>query len=152
MVPVSEPSGPRVGATGEPYTFEVERGKIREFAMATKARDSAYVDDPTPTAPPTFLASSVFWAGPNSSAFTSRDWARILHGEQEFVFHGPPPRAGQSLVVQQRIDDTFTKEGRRGGTMRFTVVVTEFRSPQGELVAEARATVIETSQPAGEGS
>jgi hypothetical protein len=32
--------------------------------------------------------------------------------------------------------------------MRFFVILTEFRTPDGELVAEARSTVIETSQAA----
>jgi hypothetical protein len=143
-----EPREP--GPAGQPYSVEVERGKIREFARATKARDTAYFDDPTPVAPPTFLASSAFWAGPASSPLGVRNWSRILHGEQEFVFHGPPPRAGQSLVAQQRVEDTYEKQGRRGGTMRFTILVTEFRTPDGELVAESRSTVIETSRPAGE--
>lgn len=140
------------GPAGQPYAFEVERGKIREFARATKARDGAYFDDPVPVAPPTFLASSAFWVGPGSSPLGVRNWSRILHGEQEFVFHGPPPRAGQSLVAQQRVEDTYEKQGRRGGTMRFTIVVTEFRTPDGDLVAESRSTVIETSKPAGEDS
>ena len=134
--------------TGEPYTVEVERGKIREFARATKARDGSYFDDPQPTAPPTFLSSAAFWATPESMALDASqvNWARILHGEQEYVFHGPPPRAGQTLTAQQRVEDRYEKQGRRGGTMRFFVIVTEFRTPDGELVAEGRATVIETSQ------
>lgn len=155
MVAVSQPrdtSSPAVGESGRPYTVEVERGKIREFALATKARNAAYLDDPQPVAPPTFLASSVFWAGPASSPLRARNWSRILHGEQEFVFHGPLPRAGQSLVAQQRVEDVYDKQGRRGGSMRFTVLVTEFRTPDGELVAESRSTVIETSQAAGSGS
>lgn len=135
---------------GEPFVMEVERGKIREFARATKARDASYYDDPEPVAPPTFLSSAAFWMGPKSSALegTVRDWSRILHGEQEFVFHGAPPRAGQRLVAQQRVEDSYEKQGRRGGTMRFTIVVTEFRTPEGELVAESRSTVIETSRAA----
>ena len=147
MTGVSEPAG----GTGQPYTVEVERGKIREFARATKARDTSYFDDPRPVAPPTFLASAAFWASPESSALDAGDvnWARILHGEQEYVFHGPPPSAGQTLVAQQRIEDRYEKQGRRGGTMRFFVIVTEFRTPEGELVAEGRSTVIETSQAAG---
>jgi hypothetical protein len=138
------------GARGEPFTMEVERGKIREFARATKARDGAYLTDPHPVAPPTFLSSAAFWATPESSALDpgAINWARILHGEQEYVFHGPPPRAGQTLVARQRVERTYEKQGRRGGTMRFFVIVTEFRTPDGELVAEGRSTVIETSQAA----
>ncbi|HEY3259147.1 MAG TPA: MaoC family dehydratase N-terminal domain-containing protein [Pseudonocardiaceae bacterium] len=136
--------------TGQPYTMEVERGKIREFATATKARAESYVADERPVAPPTFLTSAAFWATPGSSALdrSKINWTRILHGEQEYVFHGPPPRAGQRLVAQQHVEDQYEKQGRRGGTMRFFVIVTEFRTPEGELVAEGRATLIETSQPA----
>lgn len=136
--------------TGEPYTVEVERGKIREFARATKARDESYFTDEHPVAPPTFLASAAFWATPQSWALDASevDWARILHGEQEYVFHGAPIRAGQTLTARQRIEDRYEKQGRRGGTMRFFIIVTEFRTPDGELVAEARSTVIETSQAA----
>lgn len=132
----------------EPFRVEVERGKIREFAMATKARNRAYLDDPVPVAPPTFLASAAFWAGPANSALAAADLdlARVLHGEQEYVFHGPPPRAGQTLVARQRIESTYSKQGKRGGTMRFLVIVTEFRTPEGKLVVEARSTVIETGQ------
>lgn len=135
---------------GKPYEVVVERGKVREFARATKARGTSYHDDPHPVAPPTFLAAAAFWAGPGTSAWGDgeRDFTRVLHGEQEFVFHGEPIRAGQQLVAQQRIADTYTKDGRRGGTMAFTVVVIEFRTPDGELVAEARSTVIETSRAA----
>jgi hypothetical protein len=138
------------GTTGQPYTMEVERGKIREFARATKARDDSYFVDSQPVAPPTFLSSAAFWATPESSALPlgSINWQRILHGEQEYVFHGPPPRAGQTLVAQQRIEDQYEKQGRRGGTMRFFVIVTEFRTEAGELVVEGRNTVIETSQAA----
>lgn len=139
-----------IGAMGEPYAMDVERGKVREFARATKARDDSYFTDPEPVTPPTFLSSAAFWATPESSVLgaTPINWARILHGEQEYVFHGPPPRAGQRLVAQQRVEEDYEKQGRRGGTMRFIVIVTEFRTPEGELVAEGRSTVIETSQAA----
>ncbi|HEY0640106.1 MAG TPA: MaoC family dehydratase N-terminal domain-containing protein [Pseudonocardiaceae bacterium] len=138
---------------GEPFTVEVERGKIREFARATKARDPRYLEDPRPVAPPTFLASAALWAGPDAvPPGLVRNWSRILHGEQEYVFHGPPPRAGQRLTARQHIADSYTKQGRRGGEMRFTVLVTEFHDEDGTLVAEARSTVIETSRAAGEES
>jgi hypothetical protein len=80
------------------------------------------------------------------------DRRRLLHGEQEYVFHGPPPRAGQTLTARDRIESRYEKPGRRGGTMRFAVVVTEYRADDGTLVAEARATYIETAPRAGEAS
>jgi N-terminal half of MaoC dehydratase len=147
---MTQENGPAVDTVTAAYDFPVERGKIREFARATKARTSSFTDDPETVCPPTFLTAASFWAGTGSSAIgmAPRSWSRVLHGEQEYVFHGPPPRAGDRLSARQYIENVFEKQGRRGGRMIFTVVVTEFRSPAGDLVAEARSTVIETSQAA----
>ena len=41
------------------------------------------------------------------------------------------------------------EEGKRGGTMTFVEVVTEYRDMAGTVVAESRSTVIETSQAPG---
>jgi hypothetical protein len=70
-----------------------------------------------------------------------------LHGEEEYIFHGPPPRVGQALTVQARITDRYSKPGKRGGNMRFGTIVTEFRDETGVLVAEQRTTVVETARP-----
>jgi hypothetical protein len=140
------------GRTGEPFTMVVELGKVREFARATKSRHPAYEGGPgdTPVAPATFLASSAFWTTPASSPWAGMEmnWERVLHGEQEYVFHGEPPSAGTVLTGVSRIDRVYEKEGKRGGTMVFTDSVTEFRDAGGRLVAEARSTIIETSRPA----
>lgn len=77
---------------------------------------------------------------------------RALHGGQEYVFHGPPPRAGTKLRVTSRVEDTYEKEGSRGGKMSFTISVQEFRDEDGNLVAEGRSTNIVTSRATTEGS
>ncbi len=40
----------------------------------------------------------------------------------------------------------WTKEGRRGGTMRFITTVNEFRDAAGVLVAEQITTLVETGK------
>jgi hypothetical protein len=141
------------GRVGEPFRMVVELGKIREFAAATRATKPAYQGDPgdAPVAPPTFLMAAALWQGAESSPWhgVERNYERILHGEQEFVFHAPPPRAGTVLTGQSRIDRVYEKTGKRGGRMIFTDVVTDFRDESGRLVAESRNTSIETSQPTG---
>lgn len=137
-----------IGTTERAFEMNVERGKIREFARATKSQNPAYLDDPAPMCEPTFLMTSSFWTPPGPSVFNKigLDLRRILHGGQEFVFHGPPPRAGTKLAVQSKVEDIYEKEGKRGGTMTFVVSVQEFRDEQGTLVAESRSTVIETGR------
>jgi hypothetical protein len=130
------------------YRFPIEYGKIREFARAVKAKDPAHRGD-EPVIPPTFLVSSrTLWEPANESGIGKLgfDMRRILHGEEEYTFHGPLPHAGQVLTCEAKVVETYEKPGLRGGTMRFGVVVTEFRDEQGTLVAECRSTLIETEK------
>lgn len=144
-----------LGKTGEPFTMPVELGKIREFARATKSRNPAYQGAPgdQPVSPATFLMTCEWWLKPENRALhgVKRDLARILHGEQEFQFHGPPPRAGDVLTGVERVDKAYSKPGKRGGTMSFLEVVTEFRNPAGQLVATMRNVTIETTKSTQEG-
>jgi hypothetical protein len=137
------------GKRGKPFRVVVEEGKVREFARAVKSSNPAYLaEGPQPTSPATFLASSAFWQTAENSPWGSvkLNWQRILHGEQEFVFPGPPPAAGTELTAEARIERVFEKEGKRGGTMTFVELVTEYRDSSGAVAAEARSTIIETSQ------
>jgi len=137
-----------VGTRGTDYEMVVERGKIAEFAAAMQSQNPAYAG-PGAIAPPTFLISSALWAPEGAAVDVGFDRRRLLHGEQEFVFHGPPPWAGQTLKVSDQIVDRYEKPGKKGGLMRFAVVVTEYRSEDGTLVAEARKTLIETAPRGG---
>jgi hypothetical protein len=141
-----------VGVTGEPFEMDVERGKVREFAKSVMSNHPGYHQDENPVSPPTFLMAMSFFMPPGSSPFSKvkLDMRRVLHGEQEFIFHGPPPRAGTHLTAQTRVSEVYEKEGKRGGTMTFLVTVTEFRDDAGTLVAETRSTAIETGKPPSE--
>ena len=140
------------GAEGVPFEMDVERGKIREFARATLSSHPAYMEGEHPPVPPTFLTTTFFWEerapGSNPWHLVKLDPKRGMHAEQEYVFFGPPPRAGTRLTCTSRIDRVFHKEGRRGGKLTFAVMVTEFRdATTGTLVAEARMTGVETEKP-----
>jgi hypothetical protein len=140
-----------LGAAGVPFAMDVERGKIHEYARAVHASDPAYVTGDAPPIPPTFLTTQFFWEelvpGSNPWALVKMDQKRGMHAEQEYVFHGPPPHAGARLTCHSRIAEIYEKEGRRGGTLVFAVMVTEYRDETGRLVAEARLTGVETARP-----
>ena len=97
---------------GAPFKMIVERGKIREFARATKSTNPDYLKADDPVAPATFLVTSAFWqdapvrqAGANGAgagAGAGAGYERLLHGAQEFIFFGEPPRAGTVPSVQTR--------------------------------------------------
>ena len=86
-------------------------------------------------------------AGTSPLARVGLDLRRLLHGGEEYVFHGPPPRAGEELTFQTRVDKIYEKEGKRGGTMTFVETVAEFRDADGRLRVECRSTAIETGRP-----
>ena len=139
-----------VGRTGPRFEMGVERGKIREFARATGSSSPEYVDVTDPVIPPTFLTSVVFWQPPEAADLYRAidiDLARLLHGEQEFVFTGVPPRAGTTLHAQTVVEEIYEKEGKRGGVMTFVVMRTDFTDDNGDIVAQARSTAIETGRP-----
>jgi hypothetical protein len=49
------------------------------------------------------------WAGAATNPWDAveLDQKRGMHAEQEYVFHGPPPRAGTTLTAQSRIADIY---------------------------------------------
>ena len=139
----------------------VEWGKIREYAVATGSENPDYLDNPNAPIPPTFLSTVIFWEQPGGGLTTpeaaaalaelglEEDIRNLLSAEQEYVFHGPLPRAGERLALANRFDGVEVKEGRRGGRMVFTRFAVEFRDPAtGALRAECLYTSVRTSQAA----
>lgn len=137
------------GHSGDAFEMDVDRGKIREFARATWSNNPSYLEGSSPVSEPTFLTTMIFWQDEASDPWhqVAMDPSRGLHAEQEFVFFGPPPRAGTRLHVRSTISDIFEKEGRRGGTLTFAVMTTDFLDDAGVLVAQSKLTGVETSQP-----
>lgn len=131
-----------VGATGRPWEMVIEQGKIREFAAAMQSDNPAY-QGPDAIIPPTFLVNAAHWAPAGARVNVGFERKRLLHGEQEYTFTGPPPKVGDVLTAQERVVDRYEKPGKRGGQMRFAVVVTDYRDPSGKLIAQAKATFIE---------
>lgn len=131
------------------FEFPIERGKVREFARVMQSDDPQFQATDA-VVPATFLTSVALWAPEGARPDVGFDRRRLLHAEQEYVFHGPLPRVGTTLHVEYKVGDRYEKAGRRGGTMKFAVVIAEFRDETGRLVAEQRMTVVETAQAPSE--
>lgn len=157
------------------YEFPVERTAILNFAAALGETNRIYWDEEhakeTPLggviAPPTFAVSSALWnpryplrgirqipERPEPPASTGADKAsrgdssRLLHGEQRFEYH-QPLRPGMRLSVTTRPGRSWEKEGKRGGTLRFSESVTEFRDERGSLILTATGVSIITEKAVG---
>jgi acyl-CoA thioesterase FadM len=100
-------------------------------------------------APPTFAMASAqfipdhplrpkkgepwFGSGREPSGLV-REGGGMLHAEQRFEYHAPL-RAGMTLTGSEREGETWEKQSKRGGTLRFVETVTDYRDvDSGELV------------------
>ncbi|MBL4867953.1 MAG: MaoC family dehydratase N-terminal domain-containing protein [Pseudomonadales bacterium] len=73
------------------------------------------------------------------------DSARMLHAEQQYIYH-KPIRPGDELTVTTKRGKSWEKEGRRGGTMSFAEVITEFRDQNGDLAVTAISVGVTTGK------
>jgi acyl dehydratase len=144
----------------ETLTFDlpVDPQRVAEFAAAVGEDNEIFSDAeaaqalgfPGPLAPPTFTVTQIFPVPRDEREKrlgANLDYARVLHGEQEFIYERLP-LAGETLTGTMRIANDFTKEGKRGGSMRFVTYESKFTDADGELVLTANYTLIETSKDA----
>jgi hypothetical protein len=145
----------------DPIEFPVEAGHILLFQRAIGEPDPR-----TDLAPPTFVqASAQFdpdyplrpkvgepWfgsggtpTGATKSPVSGGGGGTGLHAEQRYEYHRPV-RAGDVLTATTRPGDTWTKTGRRGGTLNFVEQVTEYRDQAGELVVTATSVGVITER------
>lgn len=157
------------------HEFHVDRTGILLFASALGETNRIYYDEAyaraTPLhgviAPPTFAISSAHWnpdyglrgirkiPAPRPKPATEEprraggtgggSLARVLHGEQRFEYH-QPIRPGMTLTVTTKPGRTWTKQGKRGGALRFSETVSEYRDEAGALVVTATSVGVLTEK------
>lgn len=131
-----------------PFSVEVERGRLRAFAKATGQDDPIYWDEdaaraaghPSLPVPPTFLFC-LEMERPDPAEMFARlgvDYARVLHGEQHFVYHRLA-HAGETLHYTPRIVDLYEK---KGGALGFIVWETRVEGADGLPVADLRSVMV----------
>jgi hypothetical protein len=134
--------------------FPLERSKLRELSGAYGDHDPVWYDlDAAHAAgfaslpmPPTATILGDHWKDGGIVALAQRlglEPARLLHGEASWELLAPIA-PGEELVARQRVGDVTTREGRRGGTMTFVALETEFSNAAGDVVVRRRDILIET--------
>lgn len=123
-----------IGASSEPFTVEVERGAIRQFAEAIGMSQPEYRRGDI--APPTFPTTFRGFAIPGVNI----DLARVLHGGQEYTYTRPIV-PGDVLTCVNKLVSVRDSNTRMG---RVTVVVAEATGTgaAGEVVFTARTTTL----------
>jgi acyl dehydratase len=122
------------------------------FAIASAHWDPNYflrgvrkIPAPAPKPEKAAPAAEAGASAPSGGGGGGGSLTRVLHGEQRFIYH-KPMRPGMRLTVTQKRGKTWSKEGKRGGTMNFSESITEFRDPEGELVTTAISVGIVTGK------
>lgn len=146
---------------GKELTFDlpVPLEHVQDFARAVGEDNPVFFDAeaaeqqgfPNVVAPPTFTTTQIFQvprAEREQQLGANLDYGRVLHGEQEFVYKRLPV-AGETLKGRMSIAKDFTKEGKRGGSMRFVTYESTFTDEAGDEVLSAYYTLIETAQDVG---
>lgn len=140
------------------FTLPVTEDRVLAFAEAVGEDNPVILDAesarlagfPNNVAPPTFTVTQIFEVPRDERERrlgADLRYERVLHGEQEFVYKRLPV-AGEKLTGRMRISKDITKEGKRGGQMRFVTYETIFRDDDGQEVLTALYTLIETSKDA----
>jgi acyl dehydratase len=149
--------------------FTVETSLIRLFAQALGDTNPVYYEETAAgtdaggvIAPPTFIQASAHWdpdyplrwqpgkpwngSGPTEGTRVERTGGGTgLHAEQHYEYHRPL-RPGDVLTATTSPGKSWTREGRRGGTMQFRESVTEWRDEAGELVLTTRSVGVTTGK------
>jgi len=119
------------GKTYPPVLFRVEEARVRAFADAVGHRG--------PGVPPTIVTVPEIEAGLSnvvSDPELGVDLARVLHGEQEYVWTRPAA-VGEVMTAESTIESIRGKGG-----MQFLTLRTELRDETGSLVVSGRSTLI----------
>ena len=138
------------------FELPIERGKVREFALAIGEDNPLFLDVeaarqaglPDIVAPPTFTVTQIWIVSREERERrlgANLDYGRVLHGEQEFTYQRLPV-AGETLTCRMSISKDFTKEGKRGGSMRFVTYESKFTDAADQEVLTAFYTLIETGK------
>lgn len=138
-----------VGRAFTQVTARVEPGRLRYFLDTLGETNPVYRDAnaaraagyPALPVPPTYLfCLEMMDAAQPFEILTALgiDLARVLHGEQSFVYHAPVV-VGDTLTFKPCVTSVVDK---KGGAMTLVVIETEVANQNGVHVADTSRTVV----------
>ena len=83
---------------------------------------------------------------PSGSGGSGGGAAAGLHAEQHFEYH-LPLKAGDVLSATTKPGNSWEKESKRAGKLKFSESVTEYRNQDGDLVITATGVGVQTERP-----
>jgi acyl dehydratase len=137
-----------IGKEYAPFSFEIERGKIRAFAMAIGETNPVYFEESAARragyraipVPPTFPFAVIMESNQGFLVLDDLgvDKRQSMHAEQTFVYHGDIC-AGDVINGRQRVVETYEK---KGGALQFVVTEIRLENQNREHVCDLRNVVV----------
>ncbi len=142
----------KIGQSYPPFTFEVERSKVHELALAIgdpnpiyhsreAAQAAGYKDVPLY---PTFPTLFSFWGDTNGGQIFRElglDPRNALHGEEEYEYLAPI-YPGDKLTGVTTILDGKSRKGSIGSSMEIITIEKRYTNQHGEAVLVARTMAV----------
>ncbi|AZG46628.1 FAS1-like dehydratase domain-containing protein [Gordonia insulae] len=147
----SSTQGIPIGSVLDTVSFEVEAGKIMEFARATHAADPVHthpeaaraMDFPNVPATPTHVVVAAHHRDQKEFvAALGLAIERVVVGSVDWEYIRPIV-AGDRLTGTRRVIDDVTREGKRGGVMRLVTLETAWVDDTGATAVTQREVLIE---------
>ena len=140
-----------VGKEYTGFTWEVERGKIRELVQAIGDTNPIYVDKEAAVeegyrdvvTPPTFITVPTMWANMGAEVIRDMkiDYAKVLHGEESYEYYREI-YPGDTLTGKMKIVGLETKSGKTGD-MDLVTIEKVFTNQRNEPVLKATTVIVE---------
>jgi acyl dehydratase len=137
-----------IGKKYEPFTIEVEKGRIAQFAKSIGEDSPIYFDEKSAKnanyraipAPPTFLYTITMDAGQSFNVLEDMgiEKTNAVHGEQGFTYHNTIC-AGDIITGQQEIVDIYDK---KNGALWFIVTNIKLVNQTGEHMSDLHSVIV----------
>ena len=142
----------KVGTEFSPIIWEVERGKIREFAQAIGDPNPIYLDKEAAVAQVykdtpaslTFLTVPMMWADKMPAVINDLtiNFMMVLHGEEEYEYY-QPIYPGDVITGTPKVTKMEEKTSKSGSKMDMITMEVLYTNQRGEKVAKTRSLLVE---------
>lgn len=138
----------RIGITFPRTSYEVEKGKIREFVQAIGDENPIYIDEEvakqhglkTIPIPKTFPTVIEMWSGVDFDQLIETlklKKERVLHAKQSYEYINTV-YAGDIVWLETKVVDEYKKKA-----LTFIELETIFENEKGELLMKAHSLIVE---------